>query len=185
MSEATPTTEQIQRELASLGEAPLTEAELALIHDQAEQADAASGHLDHDPDIASVARLAELAEPIEFEDLSQLELHRAWRGVEQRLSGPAASPKTGGGGRAWLFAAVGVAAAAIVLLIVLQPDRDSQQARAPSNHLDHEMAELAELGDQARAALRVLDDGQTDTERATQLATAYQRRLAQREEQGG
>lgn len=189
MSEASPNTdaEQLTHELASLGEAPPSEAEIELLRN----VDLGLDLLGDDPEVASVARLAELAEPLEFEDLSQLELHRTWRGVEQRLPDAAASPqtRTGGGVRPWLFAAVGVAAAAAVLLIVLQPGEDSQQARAPDAQLlPEQVAELAELGSQARTALRMLDDGQTDTERATQLATAYQRRLAQQpqqEEQGG
>ncbi|PRQ06634.1 hypothetical protein [Enhygromyxa salina] len=169
MSEATsnPDAAQIMHELATLGEPPPSAAELA--HDS----------LDDDPEVASVARLAELAEPLEVRDLSELELHRAWRGVEQRLPGASASPApepSRGAKLPWLIIAVGVAAAAAVVLIVLPPGEDSQRRAKVQTE------QVTELGDQARTALRVLDDGQTDTERATQLAATYQRRL---EEQGG
>ena len=183
MSEASHDTEQIELtrdELAALGEAAPSEAEQLLL--RGDGLDAPEAHAD--PSVASVARLAELAAPLKFEDLSELELHRGWRGIEERLPGAAAhpAPSTGGGVRSWLFAAVGIAAAAAVLLVVLRPGKDTQQAQAPS---PEQVTELAELGEQARAALRVLDDDQTDTERATQLAAAYQRRLAQLEEQDG
>lgn len=183
MSEATSNTEQRERlerelgdQLVTLGEAPPSEAELVLLRGLADDSDPDTNPTSStNPDIASVARLAELAEPIAFEDLSELELHRAWRGVEQRLPGAGASARI----KPWLFAAVGVAAAAAVLLIVVQSGRHSEDSRQAQTLSDKQLAELAALGDQARAALRLLDDGQSDTERAANLADTYQLRLTQ------
>jgi hypothetical protein len=182
MTAPSQTSETIERELAALGEAPASAEELAMLREP--------GELDSLHPVASVARLAEVAEPIEINDLSELELHRGWRNVELRLarssearqstpsdrSAPAPAP-SGGGPRRWLFAAIGVAAAAAILVIVLRP------ADAPTvakTKIDAES--VSELGDQARASLKVLDDGITDTQRAEQLAAEYQARL---EEQGG
>lgn len=179
MTEPTHTTETIERELAALGEAPPSAEELALLARDDDDLDA----LD---DIATVARLSEQAEPLAFEDLSQLETHRGWRNVEQRLAGsqaaranePAANDNhptpSGGGPRRWLFAAVGLAAAAALVLIIVRPSTPEQP------ELDAEA--VAELGKQARATLKILDDGASDTQRAEQLAAEYQQRL---EEQGG
>ena len=80
MSEASHDTEQIELtrdELAALGEAAPSEAEQLLL--RGDGLDAPEAHAD--PSVASVARLAELAAPLEFEDLSELELHRGWRGM--------------------------------------------------------------------------------------------------------
>jgi hypothetical protein len=195
MSEATSNTEQRERlerelgdQLVTLGEAPPSEAELVLLRGLADDSDPDTNPTSStNPDIASVARLAELAEPIAFEDLSELELHRAWRGVEQRLPGARASARIKI--KPWLFAAVGVAAAAAVLLIVVQSGRHSEDSRQAQTLSDKQLAELAALGDQARTALRLLDDGQSDTERAANLADTYKLRLTQqpirKEEQGG
>ncbi|HLT35318.1 MAG TPA: hypothetical protein VK034_03510 [Enhygromyxa sp.] len=182
MTAPTPNSETIERELAALGEAPPSAEELALLE---------SGglhrldHLDHAAEIAGVARLAELAEPLAFEDLSELETHRGWRTVEQRLTRPGSaadvdpgdarpsdSSPSGGGPRRWLFAALGLAAAAAIVLIIVRP--------SASEPLDPE--QVAELGEQARASLQILEDGASDTQRAEQLAAEYQQRL---EEQGG
>ena len=89
MSEATSNTEQRERlerelgdQLVTLGEAPPSEAELVLLRGLADDSDSDTNPTSStNLDIATVARLAELAEPIAFEDLSELELHRAWRGV--------------------------------------------------------------------------------------------------------
>jgi hypothetical protein len=169
---------EIERELAALGEAPPSAEELALL---------ASGELDDDAEIASVARLAEIAEPIAFAQLSELETHRAWRTVEQRLARSTASdaeqldarpseqrplgPRLAGGPKRWLLAAVGLAAAAAIVVIIVP--------RSPPE-LDPE--QVAKMGEQARATLRTLQHGASDTERAEQLAAEYQQRL---EEQGG
>ena len=181
MTEPTHTTETIERELAALGEAPPSAEELALLASDDDD------DLDALDDLATVARLSELAEPLAFDDLSQLETHRGWRNVEQRLARPeparatepaandSASEHPGGGGpRRWLFAAVGLAAAAALVLIVVRPSAPEQP------ELDAET--VAELGEQARATLKILDDGASDTQRAEQLAAEYQQRL---EEQGG
>src|SRR5690606_21359492 len=107
MTAPSHTSETIARELAALGEAPPSAEELAMLaeleaHDEPEA-------------IASVVRLPELAEPLSFDDLSELETHRGWRNVEQRLARVASEPEPreqprptpgGGGPRRWLYAAV-------------------------------------------------------------------------------
>jgi hypothetical protein len=192
MTAPTPHTETIERELAALGEAPPSAEELALLE---------AGELDEIVDhaeLASVARLVGLAEPINFDDLSELETHRGWRTVEQRLARarrvddladepladepgladePDNDPRTdeprpvGGGPQRWLFAAIGLAAAAAIAVIILRPSQPG---------LDPE--QVVKMGEQARATLRVLQHGASDTQRAEQLAAEYQQRL---EEQGG
>jgi hypothetical protein len=172
MTAPTHTSETIARELAALGEEPLSAEELALLESESA--------LDQD-DVASVARLAELSEPLAFDDLSELETHRAWRNVEQRLAGPAkpdhadTAPRSGGGPRRWLFAAIGLAAAAAIILIIVDQPASEHDAEA-----------VAEMGKQARetlhTTLQMLDGGVSDTARAEQLAAEYQQRL---EEQGG
>jgi hypothetical protein len=168
MTAPTHTSETIARELAALGEEPLSAEELALLESESA--------LDQD-DVASVARLAELSEPLAFDDLSELETHRAWRNVEQRVAPAkhAEVPRRGGGPRRWLFAAVGLAAAAAIVLIVIDQPAPEHDARA-----------VAEMGKQARetlhTTLQMLDGGVSDTSRAEQLAAEYQQRL---EEQGG
>ncbi len=189
MSASSHTTE-IERELAGLGEAPPSAAELALLAQL--DADGTDG-ADEVDDVVVVARLTELAEPFAFEDLSELETHRSWRTVEQRLARTDANagdieagtePQTepsehrrptpsGGGPRRWLFAAIGVAAAAAIVLIVVRPPTNETVAET---RVDAEA--VAELGEQARASLKVLDNGTSDTQRAEQLAAEYQARLA-------
>lgn len=187
MSPARPNPDQreleLRRELELLGEEPPSPDELALLEQDGEQ----------EPEIAIVSRLVELAQAERFDSLSELELHRGWRSVEQRAVNdatvervepvePVGHRPTGGGARRWLFAAVGgLAAAAAVLFVVFGPERDTQQAaaEAPSSE------QVAEMGEQVRATLRVLDDGKSDSERAVERAAEYQRRLAQRQEQDG
>ncbi|MFO7561350.1 MAG: hypothetical protein R6X02_01800 [Enhygromyxa sp.] len=177
MTAPTPNPEMIERELAALGEAPPSAEELARL---------GSGALDDDAAVASVARLAELAEPIAFEDLSELETHRVWRAVEQRLTSAEAArdaerpdprpseprPTGGGGSKRWVFAAIGLAAAAAIALLIVRPSSTPE--------LDPE--QVVELGEQARASLRALQPETSDTQRAELLAAEYQQRL---EEQGG
>lgn len=183
MSHARPNSEQreleLRRELELLGEEPPSPAELALVLGQdAEQ----------DLEIATVSRLVELAEGERIAALSELELHRGWRNVEQRAvhdasSEPAKHAPTGGGARRWLFAAVGgLAAAAAVLFVVFGPERDpARQAAAEPPTRE----QVAKMGEQVRATLKVLDDGKSDSERAAERAAEYQRRLEQRQEQDG
>jgi hypothetical protein len=189
MSHERPSTDQreleLRRELELLGEEPPSPEELALLEQDGER----------ESEIAIVSRLAELAEGERFDALSELELHRGWRNVEQRAVG-AVEPigpvvhvghvghrPTGAGARRWLFAAVGgLAAAAAVLFVVFGPERDADRhatAEAPS------IEQVEELGEQVRATLRVLDDGKSDSERAVERAAEYQRRLARRQEQDG
>jgi len=174
MSAPSPTTEterETERELAALGEAPPSAEELALL--------AEAGDLTSDlADVASVARLASLAEPFACDDLSDLELHRAWRAVEQRSS--AQAKPAGGGPRRWLLAAAGLAAAAAVVIVVLQPFPREQTAGRDDAQPDAER--VAKVGSQARATLRTLDDGVSDSQRAERMAAEYQRQL---EEHGG
>lgn len=183
MTAPSHTSETIERELAALGEAPPSAEELAML-----------AELEDHGEVASVARLTELADPLAFEDLSELETHRGWRNVEQRLARSSGEPTgevapskrptpSGGGPRRWLYAAIGVAAAAAVLFVVtrpalrLGPGKDETVA---DSKVDAKA--VAELGEQARASLKILDNGTTDTQRAEQLAAEYQARL---EEQGG
>jgi hypothetical protein len=186
MSHARPSPEQreleLRHELELLGEQPPSPAELALALEQ---------DAEHDSEIATVSRLVELSETERFAPLSELDLHRGWRNVEQRAVGEASVEPvgmarrgpTGGGARRWVFAAVGgLAAAAAVLFVVLGPERDTARqatAEPPSSE------QVAETGDQVRATLRALDDGKSDSERAAERAAEYQRRLAQRQEQDG
>jgi hypothetical protein len=184
MSHARPSPEQherelvLRRELELLGEEPPSAEELALVHD---------GTRGDPAEVAVVSRLTELATAERFDPLSELELHRVWRSVEQRAAtghGKQATKTIGGGGaRRWLLAAVGgLAAAAAVLFAVLGPGRDEARhadAKAPSSE------QVAEMGDQVRATLQALDDGKSDSERAAELAAEYQRRLAQRQEHDG
>lgn len=171
MSQASPDAEGIERELAELGEPPPSAAELALA--------ARPEALDAEPELACVARLSKLAEPLTFDDLSELERHRGWREVERRLDdrAPEAAKLERGGGvaRRWPYLAAGLAVAAAVLLVVLQPDAELADP-GPS------ASEVAALGDTVRASLRALGDGETDTQRAASVVEQYQRRL---EEQGG
>jgi hypothetical protein len=177
----------LRRELELLGEEPPSAEELALVLD---------GTGDDLGEVAVVGRLTELAAAERFDPLSELELHRVWRSVEQRAApaepdatGPTGHGKQatktigGGGARRWLLAAVGgLAAAAAVLFVVLGPGRDEARhadAKAPSSE------QVAEMGDQVRATLQALDDGKSDSERAAELAAEYQRRLAQRQEHDG
>ena len=183
MSEPDNSAKQIQRELAALGEDAPSEAELALADEEAGAA------LERAPELARVARLIELAEPHEFDDLSELETHRGWRSVEQRLAAsvvgedsrtgaavPAGTPSSAGGARRWLLAAIGLAAAAAVLVVVVstsghQDELAQRDEQAPS------ATKLSEMADQARAALQALDDGKSDSERAAELARQYTQRM--------
>lgn len=185
MSHASPSPEQreleLRRELELLGEEPPSPAELALEQDG-----------EHESEIATVSRLVELAQGERVAPLSELELHRGWRTVEQRSVAdavehapvrPVGHGPTGGGARRWLFAAVGgLAAAAGVLFVVLGPERDTTRHATAENPSSEQ---VAKMGEQVRASLRVLDDGKSDSERAAERAADYQRRLAQRQERGG
>ena len=130
-----------------------------------------------------MSRLVELsAASSPTEPLSELELHRGWRNVEQRAAGksPVVSSPAIGSRRRWVVAAVGLAAAAGVLFIVIGPQRDATlDAEPPSRE------QVAEMGEQVHATLQALDDGKSDSERAAELAAEYQRRLAIRQEQDG
>lgn len=164
----------LRRELESLGEPPLGEAELALVLER---------RFDDDPEVATVSRLVELASAsAPSEGLSELELHRGWRTVEQRVARPAVVRAPAVGRRRLSVAVGGLAAAAAVLLIVIGPGKDDGEAthaQAPTAQ------QVAAIGEQVHASLRALDDGKTDSERAVELAADYQRRLAARQEQDG
>ena len=67
--------------------------------------------------------------------------------------------------------AIGLALAAAAVMLVLLPGDDEPGSTGPS------AAEVAEVGDQARSALRALDDGLGDTARAERMSADYQRRL--------
>jgi hypothetical protein len=179
MSHAHPSHEQreleLRRELELLGEEPPSPAELALVFEQEGE----------EPEIATVSRLVELAQGERVAPLSELELHRGWRNVEQRAlhDEPVRHAPTGGGARRWLFAAIGgLAAAAAVLFVVFGPERDTNRhatGEPPSSE------QVAKMGEQVRASLRALDDGKSDSERAAERAAEYERRLAQRQERDG
>lgn len=172
-----PKAHPISSELAQLGEPALGEDELAWLD---------GGSVDATGEVASVALLHELAEPQAFEDLSELEAHRVWRNVEGRLESPratrpSAAPATShsGGHKRWLLVAVGMAAAAVVALIVVPRD-DSTEVAERERTRQAERAEQAEqMAEQAHAALALIDDGRSDRERAEAAAREYQRRLEQ------
>lgn len=170
MNTASPDPAAIALELEALGEAPLSAEELATVR---------TGQLDDEPEIASLARLSELSEPLEFDALSELETHRAWRRVEQELeqdsspaATPASAPLASPAPRRWLFAVAGLAAAAALALLVVP--------RGSGDGLSAE--EVAQQGESVRRALSALDDGRSDSDRARDRARAYQQRL---EERGG
>jgi hypothetical protein len=158
-----PSDDIIARELEALGEEPLDAEELAML---------AAGGLDDEPAVASTARLIELSLPREEPaNLSELDRQRVWRTIEQRRGSTreAASPRPTRVAP-WLALSLAVAAAA-VMMIVLLPGDDERSPTGPS------AAEVAEVGEQARSALRALDDGLGDTARAERLTADYQRRL--------
>lgn len=186
MSRTSHNTEDIERELAELGEAPPSDDELAWVHEPSELAKEAQ------VDVATTLRLVELSEPLDMPGLSELETRRVWQTIEQRRAKPKPDASTqqhpaGGGARRWLFAAVGLAAAAALIVIVISPD-DTTLARRDAD-AGPSAEQVAELGDKVRASLAALDDGKSDTARATELAADYERRLAasqaEREERGG
>jgi hypothetical protein len=160
MTEPLTPTETIARELEALGEEPLGADELAMLAGEA---------IDDEPAVASTARLIELSQPFEAPPLSELDRQRVWRTIEQRrgtaTGGDAASRRWA----PWIGVALAIAAAAVML--VLLPGDDETSASGPS------AAEVAEVGEQARSALRALDDGLGDTARAERLSADYQRRL--------
>jgi hypothetical protein len=189
---------ELRRELESLGEPPPSDDELALILDQQRDDDS------RDLDVATVSRLVELASASgSTMPLSELELHRGWRTIEQRAaaqSGPELSregredksgrelsregreDKSGPTRRRWLFVGVGsLAAAAGVLFVVLGPERKpiDDGAQGPS------LEQVQTMSEQVHATLRALDDGKSDTQRAAEIAADYERRLKQRQEQDG
>lgn len=177
MSEPLSQSEAIARELEALGEAPLSAEELAMLgRDESDQLD----HLDrfdHEPAVASTARLIELSRPYESADLSELDKQRVWRKVEQRratasvVAGPSEPPAVEAPGRGWApWIGVALAIAAAAVMLVMLPS-DESSPTGPS------ATEVAEVGEHARSALRALDDGLSDTARAEQMSRDYQRRL--------
>lgn len=187
MSRTSHSTEDIERELAELGEAPPSDDELAWVHEPSELAKEAQ------PDVATTLRLVELSEPLDMPGLSELETRRVWQTIEQRRAQPKPDASTqqhpaGGGARRWLFAAVGLAAAAALIVIVISPD-DATLVAPRDGDAGPSAEQVAELGDKVRASLAALDHGKSDTARATELAADYERRLAasqaEREERGG
>ncbi|EDM81364.1 hypothetical protein PPSIR1_39275 [Plesiocystis pacifica SIR-1] len=183
MSEPKLDLSAIERELAELGEDGPSAEELALLE---------GGAVEHSGPVASVVLLSELSQPHAFDDLSELETHRGWRKVEARLGDEAAkraggpgstepASKPGGAGsgspRRWLYAAFGVAAAAALTLIVVDPNgNEGNQGSEASASVDAE--ELAAMGKEARGLLDAIDDGKTDTERAQAMLADYEARLS-------
>lgn len=174
MTETQAKPEQIAAELAALGEDELSDAELAALADASEDPD------EHEA-VATVVRLHELAEPIDFEDLSEFETHRSWRAVEGRLglgetgsaeaeAQPAAQQARGGSSPRLLFAALGLAAAVAAAVVLLVMNPEGSEGPTPSE-------EVAEVGAHAREMLKVIDDGKSDTQRAEELAADYAERL--------
>jgi hypothetical protein len=144
----------IARELEALGEEPLSADELAML---------AGDEVEDEPAVASTARLIELSRPLEPVSLSEIDQQRVWRTIEQRRSGA---------NRRWApWIAVGLAVAAAAVMLVLLPGDDRDASTGPS------AAEVAEVGAQARSALRALDDGLSDTDRAERLNADYRKRL--------
>lgn len=178
MSEPKLDLSAIERELAELGEDGPSAEELALLE---------GGAVEHSGPVASVVLLSELGQPHAFDDLSELETHRGWRKVEARLGDeaskqagdpsstePAAKPSGASSPRRWLYAAFGVAAAAALTLIVVDPN--GNEGSDGSASVDAE--ELAAMGKEARGLLDAIDDGKTDTERAQAMLADYEARLS-------
>jgi hypothetical protein len=144
----------MRRELEALGEVELDADEGALLA-------VGDGEVDSAPDVAAVARLHELAEPIEGGELSELAGAAVRRRIEERRPGRA--------GRRGLVGGLGLAAAAVaVAALVRWRSRSDQRARA---------AVLALRGE-ARAglaALGVQPDG--GSERARRIAAEYAARV--------
>jgi hypothetical protein len=133
-------------------------------------AEHAEPELEHyEPAVAITARLMDLSRPYESADLSELDKRRVWRNVEQRRA--TQRPAIEVPSRSWTpWIGVALALAAAAVVLVLLPG-DETSPIGPS------ATEVAEVGDQARSALRALDDGLTDTARAEQMTRDYQRRL--------
>ncbi|MFV8749579.1 hypothetical protein ACNOYE_03385 [Nannocystaceae bacterium ST9] len=162
MTEPLSQSEAIARELEALGEAPLSADELAMLAMQA------GALLDDQPAVASTARLIELSQASEPIELSELGKQRAWRTFEQRR---APAPAPAGRPTRWApWVAVSLAIAAAALIVVLVPGGDES-----AGGLDAQ--QVAEVGEQARSALRLLDDGLSDTARAERQSAEYRRRL--------
>ncbi len=157
--------EAIARELEALGEEPLSADELAML---------AADALDEEPAVASTARLIELSQPYAAPELTELGAERVWRTIEGRRAPQARALARPAPSRRWVpWVAVSLAIAAALVLVVVIPsdDDDSGERNDPSNE------QVAVIGDQARSALRALDDGLSDTARAERLSADYQRRL--------
>lgn len=164
MTESLHASETIARELEALGEEPLSAAELAML--AGDELD-----LDDEPAVASTARLIELSRPYESANLSDIDQQRVWRTIEQRRA-PMDVRREAQPSRRWApWIGVSLALAAAAVMLVLLPGDDRDAKTGPSK------AEVAQVGDQARSALRALDDGLDDTARAERLSADYQRRL--------
>jgi hypothetical protein len=167
MTESLHSSDAIARELEALGEEPLSATELAMLADD-------DRDLEDEPAVASTARLIELSRPLDpielSAGLSEIDQQRVWRTIEDRRA-PTDGRSSERRSRRWTpWIAVSLAlAAAAVMLVVLPGDRGASSR--PSQ------AEVAQVGDQARSALRALDDGLGDTARAERLSADYQRRL--------
>jgi hypothetical protein len=176
MSEPLSQSDAIARELEAIGEAPLSEDELAML---------VGAELEHEPDVEITARLIELSRPYEDTGLSELDARRVWRRIDQRRGAPPAAEQptitSEGPSRSWslwIGAALAIAAAAVIV-VMLPSDETSagRPARAPTSPTGPSATEVAAIGEQARSALRALDDGLDDTARAEQMSRDYQRRL--------
>lgn len=162
----------IARELETLGEDPPTPGELS-----------AEASLDDDVDVASVAALIALSEPLEGADaepLSDMERARVWRKFEARRpdgdgSRPEVANAGGTSGRPWALIAAGLAAAAVAAFVIVRPGPDSSPG---TDDGQHEMAMA--MGEQARAGLQTLGVGPgSESARAHDMVAAYEARLKQ------
>lgn len=157
----------IARELEVLGEAAPSPEELSM-----------EATLDDHVDVASVAALIALSQPLEGADadpLSDMERARAWRKVEARRADEGPSPRTAGGtsGRPWALIATGLAAAAVVTFVLVRPGPDPD----PVEDGQHEMAMA--MGEQARAGLQTLGVRPgSESARAHDMLADYEARLS-------
>lgn len=161
----------VARQLEALGEAPPSRAEVS-----------AEATLDDDVDVASVAALIALSQPLDQANagpLSEMEQARAWRKFEARRGDEAPARERGGGAsrRPWALIATGLAAAAVVTFVLVRPGSEV----GTGDEGQHEMAMA--MGEQARVGLKTLGvEPGSESARAQDMLADYEARLGQTDE---
>lgn len=153
--------DRLKQELQTLGEDAPTQDELTL----------ATADGDDAVDVAVVAALVGISEPLENAELSEMSQARAWRKVEGRLGLQAPRPAAAQSARRrpWAMVAVGLAAAAAVTFIIVRPG-----PQPDGEH--HEMA--IALQTQARQGLSTLGvEPGGESARAQQMLADYEARM--------